>query len=65
MSRNLSPEAWKARVLADEIHDLTIIVRSLEFSLGFAEGVQAGRWQGVNEATTGHPVAVQADAARS
>lgn len=44
-----SPEAWLAQVLADEIHELQIMTRSLEFSIGFAEGVQSGRWQGAQE----------------
>lgn len=44
-----NPESWRAQVLSDEIRELQIITRSLEFSIGFAEGVQSGRWQGAQE----------------
>lgn len=44
-----SPEAWRAQVLSDEIHDLQIMTRSLEFAIGYAEGIQTGRWQGANQ----------------
>lgn len=40
------PEAWHAQVLVDEIADLQVMTRSLEFAIGYAEGVQTGRWQG-------------------
>lgn len=42
------PEAWHAQVLVDEIADLQVMTRSLEFAIGYAEGVQTGRWQGAN-----------------
>lgn len=46
----MRPEEWRAKVLADEVFNLTIMVRSLEFQLGFLEGRQAGRWESVEEA---------------
>jgi hypothetical protein len=33
------PEAWHAQVLRDEIEQLTIAVRMLEFADGYREGV--------------------------
>ena len=33
------PEAWHARVLRDEVEQLTIAVRMLEFADGYREGV--------------------------
>lgn len=36
--RKQTPEAWHAKVLADEIEELTAAVRALEFNQGFLEG---------------------------
>jgi hypothetical protein len=33
------PEAWHAQVLRDEIEQLTVAVRMLEFSAGYQAGV--------------------------
>lgn len=49
--RRLTPEAWLAECYQQEIHDLTIMCRSLEFDIGFAEGRQAERWEGAHEGT--------------
>lgn len=45
--RKSTPEAWLGECLADEVHDLTIMVRSLEYVMGFAEGRAVGRVENV------------------
>jgi hypothetical protein len=45
--RKTSQEAWHGQVLSQEIHDLSIMVRSLEFNLGFLEGRSVGRVENV------------------
>lgn len=36
------PDQWHAVVLRDEVENLSILCRSLEFDLGYLEGVAAG-----------------------
>jgi len=41
--KNNRPEAWHAQVLHDEIEQLTIAVRMLEFQAGYSNGVAEAR----------------------
>lgn len=45
--RKQTPEAWHAECLADEIRNLQIATRSLEFSEGFRAGRSVGRVENV------------------